>query len=167
MDDKSRPGKRRMQADPSRKVGRPLLLDARVHDRLVRAVRLGLSWDDAAKAARISTATLHEWRARGRQREEPFATLVDDLEEAEAEGAEEMFRRIVDASEEDWRAAAWVLGARHKYVKPNEVKHTGAVATVSVDGDGDPALRAQVLAVLGAHGYVPPDRVASEADGDE
>lgn len=148
-----------MQADPSRKVGRPLLLTSNpaVRPRIIEAVRLGLSYDDAAKAARVSVEAFQEWRARGRTGEEPFATFLQEVEEAEAEGAEEMFRRVTEAASLDWRAAAWVLGARHRYVKPSEVKHSGAVATVTVNGDADPETRRAVLAVLGAHGYTPPD----------
>lgn len=156
---KKQPGRGRMEADPTRKPGRPLLLtdDPDVRRRILESVRLGLSYDDAAKSARVGPSTFQEWRARGRTGEEPFATFLAEVEEAEAEGVEELFQRVTAAAAEDWRAAAWVLGARHRYVKPSEVKHTGAVATVTVNGDADPETRKAVLAVLGAHGYTPPD----------
>ena len=82
---------------------------------IVRAVKLGAPWKDAAKAAGVSEATLRGWRRRGSEEDSgPHRDLVDELEKAEAEGLIKNLEVIERAADDgDWKAAAWRLERRY------------------------------------------------------
>lgn len=68
--------------------------------------------DTAARLARIAPATLYDWLARGRAGESPFSELLERVSEAEAQSESTLVGRIVEASERNWQAAAWLLNCR-------------------------------------------------------
>lgn len=114
------------QIQPSRAVGRPTKLSARVHDTVVERVRAGTTLEGAAAAAGVSRSTLHSWLDRGRRalaaldgdeevsaRDVPYVELVRDVEQAEGEAETAAVAGILEAGERHWAALAWWLERRH------------------------------------------------------
>ena len=93
-------------------MGRPTKLDDLKAKRIVDAVAEGLPRDTAAKLARIAPSTLYSWLSRGEDGEAPYAELLERVKEAEAQGEQELVKRIRSASVETWQAAAWLLERR-------------------------------------------------------
>ncbi|MGD0091539.1 MAG: helix-turn-helix domain-containing protein [Planctomycetota bacterium] len=107
--------------------GRPLLLqNEQVRERLLRAVSLGMTWEDAAQAAGVDASSLYRWRAegaaankksaRGEQltdREAATREFCETLKTAQADGMFAMLENIHRAGEQNWTAHAWILERRH------------------------------------------------------
>jgi len=64
-------------------VARPTLLTDLVAQQIVSAVEKGATREGAAHSARVGESTLYEWQRRGLEGEEPYASFVDRLREAE------------------------------------------------------------------------------------
>jgi len=76
------------------------------------AIRLGLSYRDAARVAGIAPRTANDWRAQGREEIEPYATFLAAVERAQGEGAQARLELIMGAALKDWKAAAWIQERR-------------------------------------------------------
>ena len=66
-------------------MARPTKLDDVRAKRLLNAIAEGASLAGAARAAGIAESTLHDWLARGRDGEAPFAEFSERLTKAEGE----------------------------------------------------------------------------------
>ena len=113
----------------ARKTGRPTDCTPETTRRIVDAVRLGLSYDDAAAAGGVGYTTMRDWinraeaeqqrladnpKARPRTSEQPFLDFSEALRKAEAEGQLRNAALVQKAADEqNWRAAAWILERRH------------------------------------------------------
>jgi hypothetical protein len=132
-------------------MGAPLkLLDELLAQRIVNAVRAGLPWKLAAQAAGVGWSTLKEWKARGREGEEPYAAFLARLESADGEAAQAAMGAILAAAAEPkhWTAAAWMLERRHPELfalKREYAKDEAAPATAEAD---DLAIAKSVVAAL-------------------
>lgn len=93
-------------AASKRPVGRPLTTMTKENiEAVLRAVRMGLHPDRAAEAAGISAGTMRKHKLRNQE----FATA---LKEAAAEAEKSYLGRIIQHSETQWTAAAWILERR-------------------------------------------------------
>lgn len=87
-------------------MGRPRsVVTAEIEDAILRTVRLGLHADRAAQAHAVSPSTLRAHRRRNPD----FATR---LKEAEAAAEQTFLSRILQHTERQWTAAAWMLERR-------------------------------------------------------
>lgn len=93
-------------------LGRPTKLDDLTAKRIVDAVAKGLPRDTAARLGRVTPRTLYDWLARGRAGEQPYLQFLQRVEEAEAEGEQELVVHIRTAASRNWQAAAWLLNCR-------------------------------------------------------
>ncbi len=59
-----------------RKRGGQVKFDTKVRARMVKAIRLGMRYEDAAKYAGISLRTWARYKARAELGEEPYASLL-------------------------------------------------------------------------------------------
>lgn len=113
-------------------MARPTKLDDAVAGRVLQALRAGNYLDTAAAFAGVHRSTLHDWLKKGRAENarEPYASFVDDVDEAMGD-AEAMFvARIAKAAEDarNWTAAAWWLERRFpdRWGRRDRLEHTGA-----------------------------------------
>jgi transposase-like protein len=113
-----------------RKIGRPTECNAKTIKRITDAVRFGLSYERAARAAGIEYQTMRNWIQRAEaerarletepgtsvlQSEQPFLDFFEALSQAEADGEYQNARRVYQAAAGNWRAAAWILERRHSH----------------------------------------------------
>jgi hypothetical protein len=94
--------------------GRPSKLTADVRDKVVNAIRLGGSRNDAALFAGIDPRTLRRWMDAGAEEGDgPHAELRAAVVEAETIWKVTALGTIAKAASTDWKAAAWLLERRH------------------------------------------------------
>jgi transcriptional regulator with XRE-family HTH domain len=93
----------------------PKLLDPVVREKLLNAVKVGLTYEQAAASAGISLNTITKWLAKAREpsADEIYTDFIKALEQAQYEGLEELAARIYAASNKDWKAAAHLLACRY------------------------------------------------------
>ncbi len=73
----------------------------------------------ASEQLGIPHQTVSDWLKRGRDDiasgvESVYATLADQVMQAEAHGSTILTGRIASAAQSDWKAAAWLLERRHE-----------------------------------------------------
>lgn len=76
-----------------------------VREKLIRAIRAGNYHEQAAQYAGISKETFYRWRRQGEAGTEPYASLLEELDEAEAAAEVGLTATISQAAKSDWRAA--------------------------------------------------------------
>lgn len=120
-------------------IGRPTLLNDIVGQRIVDAVKAGLPWKLAAQAAGIGWSTLKEWKARGRDGEEPYAAFLARLERADGEAAKGAMALVLAAAADPkhWTAAAWMLERRHPELFALKREYARDDETMRAAEDGD------------------------------
>jgi transposase len=94
-------------------TGRHSKLTAGVQEIFVETIARGGTQKAAAAMAGVGRETLRIWMQRGRAGEEPYASFEEAIRVADARAQDRRVRIIDEASEEDWRAAAWWLERRH------------------------------------------------------
>ena len=86
-----------------------------VHGIIVGALESGCSRLGASGIARITDRTLRNWLDRGREGEEPYYSLLIDVEAAEAGVEEDMVKHLKTAAKQgDWRASQFWLERRRR-----------------------------------------------------
>lgn len=117
-------------------MARPSKFTTAIVDRLLKAIRLGATYDLAAKSAGISYQTFNEWR-QGRMF--PKGTTADQkrefveaIEKAEGDAAVQWLAKIEKAASDGaWQAAAWKLERRYPkdYGRQvHDVNHSGVIS---------------------------------------
>ena len=87
-------------------------------ERIIQAIGAGCSYEMAADYAGISRQTLWTWIKKGEEgKDRNYVTFLDSIKTAEIEGAMANLGTIQEASQKDWKAAAWILERRHGYSK--------------------------------------------------
>jgi transposase len=112
-------------------MARPTKLNPEISHRIVNLVRAGNYRETAAAAAGINPKTLRNWLHRGSKggkSNAAYAQFSADLDTAEAEAELRDNKRINDAAEKDWRAAAWRLARKNpdRWGDRQRFEHTGA-----------------------------------------
>lgn len=94
-------------------MGRKTLLTPEVHQQIVDNLRAGCFKKHAANEAGVSDRLMHQWLERGESGEEPYASFLDDVEQAIAHDAKRnqavISQAAVGKAKGDWKAAAWNL----------------------------------------------------------
>ncbi len=95
-------------------MGRPTRLTKAVREKIIKGIRLGLTYDRAAQLAGIHKSTFYMWKRKGLQKKAPlYIKFIDELKKAEVEGEAAAISHIVKAAQEGtWTAAAWLLERR-------------------------------------------------------
>lgn len=86
--------------------GRQSLFTAIRRKTIIKAFRAGMTTKLAAGSARIAPDTLRDWLRDDRPQ---FVAFQDEVNQAQADLAEECLAAIKVESPKDWRAAAWML----------------------------------------------------------
>jgi transposase len=126
-------------------MARPTKRTPTVEEKIVAAVRQGMTYKLAAAYGGISYETLRGWLKQGEEGDERFTAFFQSVRQAEAEGAMRNLEFINKAM--DWRARAWVLEHRHpeEYAAKNTIKLTG-------DADEPIAVKTVIFVVPGEEG---------------
>ena len=98
--------------DEPGKVGPPIKLTPSVQKTVCDMVRAGNYLKVACAAAGISADSLSRWRKKGAAGEEPFATFLLELQQAELDCESALVKKWHDAAPDDWRAARDLLARR-------------------------------------------------------
>lgn len=93
-------------------MGRPSKLTDDTQQRILDALRLGTTQENAARYAGIGPATYYRWLEQGAQDDAPdeYREFRDAVEQARAEAEVRNVAIIADAAKRGtWQAAAWFL----------------------------------------------------------
>ena len=93
-------------------AGRPTKFTPELAKKICRWVAAGVSVEAAAEAEGVARATVYNWRERGQEGKEPYASFVTDLAKAHAQVEARLSVTIVNRAKDDWRAGAWHLERR-------------------------------------------------------
>jgi hypothetical protein len=119
-------------------AGRPSKLTPELQRRLVKGVRIGLTYRLAAGYAGIHSATFKRWMAIGREAQSgKYRALYAAIKEAEARGAQANMDAIARAAREgSWQAGAWIMERRHGFtVARGEERANGEDADDSAEDE--------------------------------
>jgi hypothetical protein len=98
-----------------KKLGaREKLLDKAIVDRLLAAIRVGATHEEAAHCAGIHPSTMYVWLSKARQPRAPklYTDFAEKFKRAESNGMVTVAERVFRASSDDWRAGAHWLACR-------------------------------------------------------
>ncbi len=95
-------------------IRKPYKLDDELTDRLLQAIRLGSYIEHACAYAGINSSTYRRWRKNAEEEIEPFKSLFEQINQAEAEGIMRRIGRIEKAAQDgNWTADAWLLERKY------------------------------------------------------
>jgi transposase-like protein len=98
-------------------------------------VKKGMSVNSACRAAGVNPRTYYDWQEKAEKGMVEYQPVVDFLEQARAAGQAELLQKVIDASNEDWKAAAWILERRHPdFRKQSELTLNGGENPIQVEG---------------------------------
>ena len=124
-----------MPSGKERKYG--LKYNEGLHLRVVQAVKLGATYEMAAKAGGVTSRTLRAWIADAIRNGEssPFYRLRADVMAADGASGINALASIQKAAKEGkWQAAAWLLERKHGYRRDGVKElHTNAAIPGSLD----------------------------------
>jgi transposase len=131
----------------------PAMDDARLDkivDEVARAIALGMTQTDAARAAGVQPRTFESWLEKGRAGNPAYARIVDPIDNARALGQRSLADRIAKASNKDWRAAAWILERRHPQTwGKHDTLHMSAKIETAVTQMSDEEIAAELARIEG------------------
>ena len=108
------------------------MLDKQKRETFCEAIRKGCTYKAAASAVGVCEKTIYNWFRRGRE-----ATRKNDKYR---HFLQFLLERVINASDKDWKAAAWLLERRDAYRKdavfdeiPEQEQDEAAVPTTALD----------------------------------
>ena len=146
------------------RTGRPTKLKPQVQRVICEAMLKGCTKATAAAAAGINVVTLNDWDRRGQNdlkadEHTIYSDFSIEYRSAQQKAFETLTRRVFEASEKEWRAAAWILERRDpehwgKWQNHNLTAGEGVdvVVNIGIKGPSSPAKR-----------ELPPDHLTSYA----
>lgn len=94
--------------------GKKIILTEDLCGRICKYLAMGNYVEDCCKAVGISKSTFYNWKKLGENGEEPYATFLERVEEAEAKAIVTHVGIIHDTAETgNWLASAWLLERKH------------------------------------------------------
>lgn len=120
----------------TKKIGRRSKFTKERKERIIQAIGAGCSYEMAADYAGITRSTLWSWMKKGEEgKDKNYQTFLNDIKSAEIEGAMANLGTIQEASQKDWKAAAWILERRHGYSRDGMKSTRPKEETVEVPQD--------------------------------
>ena len=120
-------------------TGRPTDCTPDVCERIITALRSGLSMMAAATAGGIHDSTLHEWVRRGKAGEQPFADFAQQVQMAKQAGLMPLEAAVLKGGLKNPKVALAILRARNPREWGGVQRHEhsgpdgGPVAVVALD----------------------------------
>jgi nitrogen regulatory protein PII-like uncharacterized protein len=87
---------------------KPAFVDEEVKGRIINAIRLGLTVEDACTFAGVSRTTYYNWVELG-ENDPKYAAFLDELKKAIVERKVRLLQNIEKHSELNWVPSAWRL----------------------------------------------------------
>lgn len=116
----------------AKKTGRPTKMDAARSAKIVQLIRAGNYIETAAAAAGIASVTFREWMRVGARdadakSDTEFARFASTIAEAQGASEARIVVGISKASEDDWRAGAFLLERQFpkRWGSRQTLEHTG------------------------------------------
>lgn len=132
---------------PSKKPGRPTLLNETRQAALLKAIEQGMPLKQAAAIAGMSYDTLNHWQNRGANESAPeqYRQFCQLLRHSQAVAMQVHLTSICDSAKRDWRAAAWMLERRfpEDFGRQQQLENTGPSGKPLMP---DPEVNYEVLA---------------------
>lgn len=141
---------------PRHKGGRPSKFTPELREKLLQAIRIGVTYKLACQAVGLAYSTFNQWMRLGESDNPPhdFKQFAEDVKRSEGEGLAHAIGVIRKAaSEGTWQAAAWLAERRYPvdYGRTvNDVKFEGKVVNeqrVAIQILADPEARKLALAL--------------------
>jgi len=98
-----------------KKRGRPTKLNDALIKRICAYLQQGVDQKTACNLARVPYSTYNEWKTRGQNGEEPFASFFSIISRTRDRHKSRLLKIVLDAAEgllprhADWKAASWLL----------------------------------------------------------
>lgn len=113
-------------------AGRRLKLNDEMIDKIAGIIASGNYVKTACDIVGISETTYYDWMQKGKAGKKPYAKLSEAIKKAEAVAEAKRVQTILEASEEQWQAAAWYLERRYpdRWGKKERIdmEHAGSVS---------------------------------------
>ena len=94
-------------------MARPTKYTPEIGEQIVRLIKHGVPITHAAAAVGVSESTVYAWITKGQAAKSGrFSEFSEDVTRAKAASVAALVARVAQASEKDWRAAAWLLTRR-------------------------------------------------------
>lgn len=96
------------------------MLDKQKQKIFVDAIRNGCTYKAAASATGICEKTIYNWLRKGREATRKncrYKQFLQAVKKAELERQQHLLQRIIEATDKDWKAGAWLLERRYGYRK--------------------------------------------------
>jgi len=96
------------------------MLDKHKRQIFCEAIRKGCTYKAAASAVGVCEKTIYNWFRKGREatrKNDKHKQFLQSVKKAEHERQQFLLERVINASEKDWKAAAWLLERRDAYRK--------------------------------------------------
>jgi hypothetical protein len=104
-------------------TGRRTKLTKATTAKLIEAIQAGCTYSLACQYAGITYRTFNNWMNDGMDKKtQSKIDFFHAIKKAEAQGAMTNLQMIQKAAMDDWRASAWVMERRHKYIKTNQIQ---------------------------------------------
>lgn len=113
------------QPETPKRRGRRSKYTTETIEKVLHAIRMGATYEIAARSAGISPDTLTNWQKQ-------YSDFSDKMREAEGVSARVWLEKIENAADVDWKAAAWKLERRF----PKEYgKQADTAVTINLSQD--------------------------------
>jgi hypothetical protein len=120
-------------------AGRRLKLNDEMIDKIAGIIASGNYVKTACDIVGISETTYYDWMQKGKAGKKPYAKLSEAIKKAEAVAEAKRVQTILEASEEQWQAAAWYLERRYPDRWGKKVNVDGNLGVQIVDDIEDDA----------------------------
>lgn len=128
-------------------MAEPKVWSPAVQEMLVEAAGDLLPYDDQAAIAGISARTYRSWRSRARSGEEPYATHMAEVWEAEAAGKRRALQEIREHGKKNAAWLCWLLERRF----PHQFGMSPGLRPELQEEDESTSAEARKKAILQAH----------------
>ncbi len=113
-------------------AGRRLKLNDEMIDKIAGIIASGNYVKTACDIVGIAETTYYDWMQKGKAGKKPYVKLSEAIKKAEAVAEAKRVQTILEASEEQWQAAAWYLERRYpdRWGKKERIdmEHAGSVS---------------------------------------
>ena len=92
-----------------KKLGRRTLLNTTLTKKICALLHEGCDQRTACSICGIGERTFHEWKERGRNGEEPYASFFSAASRARDTHKARLVKIVIDAADKDARHAEWLL----------------------------------------------------------
>ena len=117
------------------------MIDTNKTKNFATAIRQGCTYEAGASAIGVSVQTIYHWLRQGRaatRKNDKYLKFLKAVKKAEHERQQFLLEQILEASNKDWKAAAWLLERRDGFRKDAVWKEEPEEETTEKDQPSTP-----------------------------